>query len=230
MAKLKSGTRIYGTAIVDTQATFTSGPVLVGSASSTGSVSQPLQVTGGAYVSGNLGVGNINPGAKLDVSGDVRLSAADPEIEFNSGGPRLKCPSANTLTIHSGGGLNTASSEIVRINSTGVGIGTNNPTASLHVIGQAQLARVAITTTATNITMIAGRTYPYYSSITLTLPASPTAGDKVEIINRSNTSTAVIARNGRNIMGLAENMTIDLPDVGFTLIYANLADGWIIGK
>ena len=147
----------------------------------------------------------------------------------------------------------------MRISSSGdVGIGIANPTARLHisggvnvvgvvtatsyvgssatingnitVTGQAQLNRVAITTTATNITMQAGRTYPYYASITLTLPASPTVGDKVEIINRSNTVTAVVARNGSNIMGLAENMTVDIPDVGFTLIYANAADGWIIGK
>jgi hypothetical protein len=51
MAKLKSGTRIYGNATVDNNLT-------VGSATSTGTASQPLQVTGGAYVSNALGVGN----------------------------------------------------------------------------------------------------------------------------------------------------------------------------
>jgi hypothetical protein len=37
--------------------TFTNGPVLVGTATSTGTASQTLQVTGGAYVSGNVGIG-----------------------------------------------------------------------------------------------------------------------------------------------------------------------------
>jgi hypothetical protein len=47
--------------------TFTNGPVLVGSGSSTGTASQRLQVTGGAYVSDNLGIGLTNPFSKLDI-------------------------------------------------------------------------------------------------------------------------------------------------------------------
>ncbi len=108
--------------------------LLIGSQTDTGTASQRLQVTGGAYVSGDIGIGNTNPGAKLDVAGDIRLSAADPEIEFNSGGPRLKVSASNTLTIHTGGGLNTTSNEIVRINNTGVGVGTTDPGARLHVV------------------------------------------------------------------------------------------------
>jgi len=53
----------------------TGGNLLVGSTSATGTASQPLQVTGGAYVSGNLGVGLTNPGQKLDVSGSIRASS-----------------------------------------------------------------------------------------------------------------------------------------------------------
>jgi len=54
--------------------TFTSGPILVGSATSTGTPSQRLQVTGGAYVSGNLGVGVTNPSEKLEVNGRTVLT------------------------------------------------------------------------------------------------------------------------------------------------------------
>ena len=53
--------------------TFTNGPVLIGSGTSTGTASQPLQVSGGAYVSGNLGVGNTNPQRKLH----LRAQGAD---------------------------------------------------------------------------------------------------------------------------------------------------------
>jgi len=114
-------------------------PLLVGTATSTGTADQLLRVEGGAYVSGSLGIGNTNPGAKLDVTGDIRLSASDPEIEFNTGGPRLKVPSANTLTIHTGGGLNTTSNEVIRINNTGVGINTTVPTSKLTVVGDATI-------------------------------------------------------------------------------------------
>jgi hypothetical protein len=60
--------------VVSSGSTFTNGPVLIGSGTSTGTASQPLQVTGGAYVSGNLGIGTTNPQAKLDVSADALIS------------------------------------------------------------------------------------------------------------------------------------------------------------
>ena len=49
--------------------TFTNGPVFIGAATSTGTASQRLQVTGGAYVSGNLGIGTTNPLYILSVTG-----------------------------------------------------------------------------------------------------------------------------------------------------------------
>jgi hypothetical protein len=52
----------------------TGGNLLVGSTSATGTASQPLQVTGGAYVSGNVGLGTTNPTQKLDVSGTILVS------------------------------------------------------------------------------------------------------------------------------------------------------------
>jgi len=47
--------------------TFTNGPILVGTATSTGTASQPLQVTGGAYVSGSVGIGTTSPAVSLDL-------------------------------------------------------------------------------------------------------------------------------------------------------------------
>ena len=53
----------------------------------TGTASQSLQVTGGAYVSGNLGIGTTNPTTKLDVNGDIRCidinSTSDQNLKTN---------------------------------------------------------------------------------------------------------------------------------------------------
>jgi hypothetical protein len=62
----------------------------------------------------------------------------------------------------------------------------------------------------------------------LTLPASPTTGDIVGVSNLSGTVTAIIARNGNEIMNLAEDMTVDTLNSGFTLIYSGATYGWII--
>jgi hypothetical protein len=55
--------------------TFTNGPVFIGAATSTGTASQPLQVTGGAYVSGNIGAAVTSPSFAVDVSGDTRVQS-----------------------------------------------------------------------------------------------------------------------------------------------------------
>ena len=54
---------------IDGTSTFTIGPVIIGTSSSTGTTLQPLQITGGAYISGNLGVGTTNPTSALTIVG-----------------------------------------------------------------------------------------------------------------------------------------------------------------
>jgi hypothetical protein len=88
-------------------------------------------------------------------------------------------------------------------------------------------AREIIQVIGTNTTAVAFRTYVLTASLTLTLPSSPTAGDWVTIQNSSGTSTAVIARNGSNIMSLAENMTLDTDFISVQLVYADATRGWV---
>jgi hypothetical protein len=54
--------------------TITNGPVLIGSGTSTGIALQRLQVTGGAYISGSLGVGISAPTQSLHVVGNILAS------------------------------------------------------------------------------------------------------------------------------------------------------------
>ena len=132
-----------------------SGIALINGTTASGTAN--LQVTGEGYFSGSVGIGSTSPGTKLDVSGDIRLSAADPEIEFNTGGPRLRVPAANALAIHTGGGLNTATSELVRITTTGVGIATTNPVSTFQI--KDTLAFETTTTTTTSTSQVAVDTF-----------------------------------------------------------------------
>lgn len=110
--------------------------------------------------------------------------------------------------------------------------------------GQTGNARKFVTTDGTNATWahifgapfvistptnaVAGGFYVLTATTTITLPATPAAGDPVWIVNRSGTATPVIARNGSNIMGLAENMTLDDTNATVALVYADATRGWVI--
>lgn len=132
-----------------------------------------------------------------------------------------------TIAVSSG---NTA----LTVDQSGAGPGVHIVSAggtALYVDGKAQLTRVAITTTATDLTLESGISYAFYPGVTtLTLPASPTAGDTLRIINRSSSTTTTIARNGSNIMGVADDLTFDLVNETFNFTYANATDGWIISR
>ena len=81
---------------------------------------------------------------------------------------------------------------------------------------------------STNTNAVNGGFYVLTASLTLTLPATPSSGDVVHVSNRSGATTCVIARNGSNIMGLAENMTLDVAQQPFSLVYADATRGWVL--
>ena len=84
----------------------------------------------------------ITSTGQLNIAGDMQFTAANPELEFNVGGPRFRVPGDNTLAIHKGGGLGTTDDEVVRITQGGnVGIGTTNPNA---VVGAGNTIKLAV--------------------------------------------------------------------------------------
>jgi hypothetical protein len=62
--------------------TFSNGPVFIGSGTTTGTASQRLQVTGGAYVSGAVGFGITAPREELDIIGDIGVQASGAANRF----------------------------------------------------------------------------------------------------------------------------------------------------
>ncbi len=87
---------------------------------------------------------------------------------------------------------------------------------------------VTVSTISANTTAVAGTFYVLLAALTLTLPASPAAGDKVQFVNRSGTTSSVIARNGQAIMGLAQDMTVDDVNGWGALIFVDATRGWVL--
>lgn len=65
------------------------------------------------------------------------------------------------------------------------------------------------------------------AGITLTLPPAPDAGDVVRVTIGGNFTDTVIAQGGGlPIMGLAQNITINISNVTVTLFYVDSTYGW----
>ncbi len=69
------------------------------------------------------------------------------------------------------------------------------------------------------------------TELTLTLPASPRQGDRVNLIDVAGTTAttkAIIARNGNKIANLAEDLDFDVKNASLELFYSGSAYGWSI--
>ena len=67
--------------------------------------------------------------------------------------------------------------------------------------------------------------------ITATLPSSPTLGDFISFIDYAgtfDTNNLTIARNGKNIQGVAEDLTVSVERAGLTLVFTDNTQGWLL--
>lgn len=80
---------------------------------------------------------------------------------------------------------------------------------------------------AVNTTAVPYGRYRLTASIDLTLPPAPTDGDWVDVVNTSGTTTARVLRNGQNINGLAEDLTLDKLWIALRFVFRT-GYGWII--
>ena len=115
--------------------TFANGPVLIGSGTSTGTLNQKLQVTGGGYISSYVGIGFTDPFSNLAIydSNGAWISLVDPgqsssAIENNNGTLYIRAEqgSGNSEIVFQTGTSNyeqkpsVSGSNRVKINNNGV--------------------------------------------------------------------------------------------------------------
>jgi len=142
------------------------------------------------------------------------------EIKVNKISPKQLCTqltlgnSGNTIIIPAGATI------------------TNNGTAT----GFGRTGSVNWDTTAktTGFTAVSGNGYfcnTTSSAFTVTLPATPTAGDIVGICDYANTfatNNLTVGRNSSLIGGIAANAIMSTNGVSVTLVYVDATQGWII--
>ena len=69
------------------------------------------------------------------------------------------------------------------------------------------------------------------SAFTATLPASPTIGQSISFIDYAgtfDTNNLTIGRNGKNIQGVAEDLTVSVERAGLTLVFTDNTQGWLL--
>jgi hypothetical protein len=69
------------------------------------------------------------------------------------------------------------------------------------------------------------------SAFTATLPASAVIGDFISFIDYAgtfDTNNLTIGRNGHNIQGVAEDLTVSVERAGLTLVYVDSTQGWLL--
>lgn len=113
------------------------------------------------------------------------------------------------------------------------GAGTTDPASdATNWALQSTAAPTLVVVSGTTQTAVKSAHYEmtHAAASTLTLPAGPTAGDWVWVGFTNARRDNVIARNGSNIMGLAENCTVNWPYAGMVLRYVSAGFGWRIFK
>lgn len=174
-----------------------------------------------------LGVADINQ-AVVDSIASVN-SAKDAAIAaFNSGtnGTRLTVAEADiddlqARTTNIEGFVTTNSTQYSTLQSTVSGLQTSLSTVP------SQWEELSASATLLNN----DRVFVTNGGITVTLPLNPSIGYAVHVVDATGTASTTnftIARNAEKIMGLNEDLVINVNGASVPLTYVNATRGWVI--
>ena len=133
---------------------------------------------------------------------------------------------------------NQCGANIINESANTITIGASGDTISLAAgasqsgFGRTGTVNWDTTAKTTGFTAVSGNGYfvnTTSGAITMTLPASPSAGDIVAFKDYANTfatNNITIGRNGSNLDGNAENKTLSTNSLSMSLVYVDATQGW----
>ena len=140
-------------------------------------------------------------------------ASKSPQLDPSGNVTALGTPASATLT-----------------NATGLSL-TTGVTGVLPSANGGSLAWQSVQTG--NFTAVAGNAYPVNTTsgaVTVTLPASPTAGQQIiftDYAGKFSTNACILSRNGSNINGNALNSTLTGKRESVSIVYIDATQGWV---
>ena len=195
-----------------------------------GTNSGTITITDGA--NGNI-TATPNGTGVVEVGGNTNPGTLQLNCESNSHGIKLQSPphsSSQSYTLKFPTG-NVTADRFLKVDSV-TGSGTTG-------VGQLSFAEVSGGTSwqavkTSGFTAVAGEGYfcnTTSGAFTATLPSSGTIGDEISFIDYAgtfDTNNLTIGRNSHNIQGSAADLTVSTERAGFTLVYVDSTQGWLL--
>lgn len=250
MARYNSVAPVTAVTTTATIATPTAGTItsLTGTAPYTVTLASPVLYTGITQTfynstsgtitltspSGNLKGPGFSAGASQTIPSGATYSiisdGTDYVINNNEGGPQVMTTVtvSSTLTAQAGVSLTGASIATSASQSVSGTYDVINKNYLEIKYGQPWSVEDA------NFNASAGGRYwvdTNSSPVTMTLPASPTLGDMVQVIDYSGTFSArnlTVANNSNKIMRITDSMTVSTNGAAFTLVWSGATNGWLM--
>jgi hypothetical protein len=189
-------------------------------AASPGGTTNAIQYNNGGVFAGSTNFTFDGSNVQIGSQGDLRLGDSD-----NSNYVALHAPttitSNYTLTLPATTG---SANQVIQTDGSG-----NLSFAT--VSGGAAWQAVVTSTTLTTVSKQGYFINTSSNAITATLPTSPTLGDFISFIDYAgtfDTNNLTVARNGHKIQGDASDLTVATERAGFTLVYVDATQGWLL--
>lgn len=163
---------------------------------------------------GDSSTKNVGTSAGTVAAGDHNHSGVYQPYDADLDGWAAIAPSAKQDALVSGTNIKTVNG--ASILGSGDAVITGAPAVSV-VTGTTQTAAANTHYVLTNV-----------AATTVTLPSSPTTGDLVWVTVANGLATNIIARNGNEINGVAEDMTIDNAYITVQLRWVDSTRDWRI--